>query len=332
MVSESLCLPVPPNAISPANSKTWSCGDGSIGTYGLRRIETSCSNYTFSNTLNDNPPCSAFASGGPHEGTNNPSATSGNAGWCVSCRIPGNCPGAWATLDLGEAINLAGLRVSGRSGACNYPTSFQVLYSLNGINWNNVDDGYVFNVDFARSTACNNGWEDFLMYKPMKNVVFGNVITTRYIKVYPLTHNGQNRPDGAYASYKGWFMCMTFEALGISEMQSSIVLMYPFTSQINLGQAFGSLVTDSNTMTLSNGGTWISGGGVNFQAGEYMLSPWIDFSLFNEFTLTLHTILHEDDENYILSCNSQVIQANCMNKSVSPIFGNGGYRLFLCNF
>jgi hypothetical protein len=47
--------------------------------------------------------------------------------------------------------------------------------------------------------------------------------------------------------------------------------------------------------------------------------------VYNEFTLTLHKVLHED---YILSCNSQVIQANYMKKSVPPISGNGGYRLF----
>ena len=47
------CVPVPPNAISDPGSNRWQCGDGSIGTYGIRRIETTCSNYTFSNTLNN---------------------------------------------------------------------------------------------------------------------------------------------------------------------------------------------------------------------------------------------------------------------------------------
>ena len=171
-VTDSLCLPVPPNAYSAANSKTWSCADGSVGTYGIRRIERACSNYTFSSSLNNNPPCSAFASGSPHEGTNNPSATAGNVGWCVSCSVAGNCPGAWSILDLGEATNLAGLRVAGRSGACNYPTSFNAAYSLDGVTWTDVDGGNIFYVSFTRSVACNQGWEDFLMYKPMRNVFF----------------------------------------------------------------------------------------------------------------------------------------------------------------
>ncbi len=47
--------------------------------------------------------------------------------------------------------------------------------------------------------------------------------------------------------------------------------------------------------------------------------------VYNDFTRKLHLILHAD---YILSCNYYVIQANYMKKSVPPIFGNGGYRLF----
>ena len=47
--------------------------------------------------------------------------------------------------------------------------------------------------------------------------------------------------------------------------------------------------------------------------------------IYNDFTLTLHKILHED---YILSCNYSVITAYYMKKSVPPIFVNGGYRLF----
>ena len=41
------------DAISDPGFKTWRCGDGSVETYGIRKIETSCSNYTFSNTLNN---------------------------------------------------------------------------------------------------------------------------------------------------------------------------------------------------------------------------------------------------------------------------------------
>jgi len=51
--------------------------------------------------------------------------------------------------------------------------------------------------------------------------------------------------------------------------------------------------------------------------------------IYNDFTLTLHKILHED---YILSCNYSVITAYYMKKSVPPISGNEGYRLFLCNY
>ena len=47
--------------------------------------------------------------------------------------------------------------------------------------------------------------------------------------------------------------------------------------------------------------------------------------IYNDFTLTLHKILHED---YILSCNYSVITAYYMKRSVPPISGNGGYRLF----
>ncbi len=51
--------------------------------------------------------------------------------------------------------------------------------------------------------------------------------------------------------------------------------------------------------------------------------------IYNDFTLTLHKILHED---YIQSCNYPVITAYYIKKSVPPIFVNGGYRLFLCNY
>jgi hypothetical protein len=46
---------------------------------------------------------------------------------------------------------------------------------------------------------------------------------------------------------------------------------------------------------------------------------------YNDFTRKKPYILHAD---YILTCNYYVIQANYMKKSVPPIFGNGGYRLF----
>ena len=47
--------------------------------------------------------------------------------------------------------------------------------------------------------------------------------------------------------------------------------------------------------------------------------------VYNDFTRKLHLILHAD---YILSCNYYVIQVNYMKKSVPPISGNGGVRLF----
>ena len=46
------------------------------------------------------------------------------------------------------------------------------------------------------------------------------------------------------------------------------------------------------------------------------------------FTSQLHFILQPD---YILSCNYYVIFMNYMKKSVPPISGNGGYRLFHVN-
>ena len=47
--------------------------------------------------------------------------------------------------------------------------------------------------------------------------------------------------------------------------------------------------------------------------------------VYNDFTRKLHFILHAD---YILSCNYYVIQVIYMKKSVPPISGNGGVRLF----
>ncbi len=51
--------------------------------------------------------------------------------------------------------------------------------------------------------------------------------------------------------------------------------------------------------------------------------------IYNDFTLTLLKILHED---YILSCNYQVITTDYMKKSVPLIFVNGGVPTFLCNY
>ncbi len=47
------------------------------------------------------------------EGISTVSGTSGKVGWCVSCLVQGNCPGAWSILDLDVIQGVSGILVTG---------------------------------------------------------------------------------------------------------------------------------------------------------------------------------------------------------------------------
>lgn len=122
------CVPLPKNALPISTGMAWKCADGTVGTYAMRKYNLPCSAYSFSSSLLSSPTCGQYAAATLSEGY-------ANAGWCVSCLAPGNCPGAWAQVDLGLAGNTAGLYVAGRQTFCNYPLTLTVQYSLDGVTW-----------------------------------------------------------------------------------------------------------------------------------------------------------------------------------------------------
>ena len=121
-------------------------------------------------------------------------------------------------------------------------------------------------------------------------------------------------------------MCMTFEALGVSEVRSPLMLMYPFTDAATLGKGFGSLVTDgADNMALSGvGGSFVSGGGVILKAGEYLTSPWIDFGAFNEFTMTFWVATRSFVPHVSFGLQRQ--SDNGWFFSMAPLYGSSAHK------
>jgi hypothetical protein len=273
------CMPVPVNAAPTADGLAWACVDGSVGTYGLRKYNLPCTAYSFSSTLGNAAPCSPYASAGLSEGYN-------TYGWCVSCQIAGNCPGAWAQVDLGLVGSVAGLYVSGRSGFCNFPLTLKAKSSMDGVVWDDVDGGNVFATGMTRDHRCAFGHNTYMIQKPLSIIRFSAPHMARYLRVYPLTHSG-SPVWNMYGAYM-WWMCMQFEPLAVSDASSNLVVAYPFSSLATLAQGFGAMPSVLSGSALSQPSAWTSalGGGLLLGQGQVAYSPYIDFSEFSEFTLT----------------------------------------------
>jgi hypothetical protein len=277
------CIPLPSSDATPAyNGLGWTCVDGTVGTYGLKKYNLPCSAYTFSSTLNNAPPCSPYASAGLSEGYN-------TFGWCVSCQIAGNCPGAWAQADLGLVGNVAGVYVAGRSGFCNFPLTLQFKSSVDGITWEDVDCGYIFPTGITIDSRCSRGAHTYMIQKPLSTIRFAAPLLARYIRVYPLTSTGFPTWN-TYGAYSPWWMCMQFEPLGVSDVSSNLVVMYPFANAATLAQGYGYLPTVLTGPPFTTS-SWTSalGGGLFLGVGQVSYSPFIDFNDFSEFTLTYWT-------------------------------------------
>ena len=300
------CIPVPVNAVPTANGLAWRCVDGTVGTYGLRKYNLPCSAYTFSSTLNNVAPCSPYASAGISEGYN-------TFGWCVSCQITGNCPGAWAQVDLGFVSNVAGVYVSGRSGFCNFPLTLSVKRSMDGVLWNDVDGGNVFSTGLTLDSRCSVGQSSYMLQKPLSTVRFAVPVMARYIRVYPLTHNG-SPALGSYVAYYAWWMCMQFEPLAVSEASSNLVVMYPFSSKSTLAQGFGSI---PSVLSGAENASWTSalGGGLQLGVGQVVYSPFIDFSGFSEFTISYWTSVKS------FSCSPKAISFGLLDSNGKVFYG-----------
>lgn len=273
----SACVPVPVNAVRSAEGLAWSCVDGTVGTYGLRKYNLPCSSYSFSSTLGNAAPCSPYASASLSEGYT-------SFGWCVSCQIAGNCPGAWAQADLGLVGNVAGVYVSGRSGFCNFPVTVRAKSSVDGIVWTDVDGGTIFSTGMTRDHRCIMRGGSYMIQKPLSIIRFASPLMARYIRVYPLTRSGYDVWN-TFGAYHAWWMCMQFEPLAVSDASSNLVVAYPFASASTLAQGFGSVPT---TLTGTESASWTNalGGGLQLGVGQVVFSPFIDFSDFSEFTLT----------------------------------------------
>ena len=263
----SSCQPVPLNAIPTASGLAWQCLDGTVGSYGMRKYNLPCSAYSFSGTWTSSLPCGQYASATLSEGYT-------NYGWCVSCQTPGNCPGAWAQVDLGLVGNVAGLMVSGRNFFCNYPLTILVQYSVDSLSWTYVDDGYVFSTGLTSDANCVQGQATYNIQRPLSTLTFQQPIMARYLRVFPLAHTGMNT---------NLYSCMTFEPLAVSEAGSTLLLMYPFTGPTNFLQNMGWLGSPYN---LNGPGTW-SNGQLLVTPGQVMtMGSVIDLSQVSEFTLT----------------------------------------------
>ncbi len=81
----SECMNVPVNAQPSSDGLSWSCVDGTVGAYGLKKYNLPCTSYSYSSALGNAQPCDPYASGGLSGDYN-------TFGWCVSCQIAGNCP------------------------------------------------------------------------------------------------------------------------------------------------------------------------------------------------------------------------------------------------
>jgi hypothetical protein len=231
--SSSGCIPVPVNAVPTANGLGWSCVDGTVGTYGLKKYNLPCSAYSFSSTLGNAAACAPYASPGLSEGYN-------TFGWCVSCQITGTCPGAWGQVDLGQVGNVAGVYVSGRSGFCNLPLTLSAKSSMDGIVWNDVDGGNIFSTGMAVDHRCAFATNSYMVQKPLVTIRFAAPLMARYIRVYPLTRVGYPIWN-TYGAYYPWWMCMQFEPLAVSDASSNLVVMYPFTNAATVAQGYGYL-------------------------------------------------------------------------------------------
>ena len=273
----SACVPVPINAVRSADGLGWSCVDGTAGTYGLRKYNLPCSSYSFSSTLGNAAPCSPYASAGLSEGYT-------SFGWCVSCQIAGNCPGAWAQADLGLVGSVAGVYVSGRSGFCNFPVTVRAKSSVDGIVWTDVDGGAIFSTGMTRDHRCVMRGDTYMLHKPLSIIRFASPLMARYLRVYPLTRSGYDVWN-TFGAYHEWWMCMQFEPLAVSDAPSNLVVVYPFASASTLARGFGSVPT-TLTGTVSASWTNALGGGLQLGVGQVVFSPFIDFSDFSEFTLT----------------------------------------------
>ena len=274
------CMPVPVNAAPTADGLAWACVDGSVGTYGLRKYNLPCTAYSFSSTLGNAAVCSPYASAGLSEGYT-------TLGWCVSCQIAGNCPGAWAQVDLGLVGSVAGLYVSGRSGFCNFPRTLKAKSSMDGVVWDDVDGGNVFATGMTHDHRCGAGHGSYMIQKPLSIIRFSAPLMARYLRVYPLTHSGFPVWN-MYGAYFAWWMCMQFEPLAVSDASSNLVVAYPFSSPATLAQGFGANPSVLSGSSLTQPSAWTSamGGGLLLGQGQVAYSPYIDFSEFSEFTLT----------------------------------------------
>ena len=266
----NFCQTVPVNAAPTSSGIAWQCLDGTVGTYGMRKYNLPCSAYTFSSTLTSMSSCGQYASSVLAEGYT-------NYGWCVSCQTPGNCPGAWAQVDLGLEGNVAGLMVAGRNYMCNYPLTILVQYSLDAVSWTYVDNGYVFSTGLTSDTGCSTNSFTYNIQRPLSIIPFSQPIIARYLKVYPLAHTGTNN---------NLYSCMTFEPLAVSEAPTRLLLMFPFTN--NYTQNLGWLGPQFN---LHGPGVWTPAfnnvAGLLVAPGQVMtLNTPVDFSQISEFTLT----------------------------------------------
>jgi len=267
--SASPCQTVPPNSAPSPSGLAWQCVDGTVGTYGMQKYNLPCSAYTFSGTWTSTSPCGQYASATLSEGYT-------NYGWCVNCPSPGSC---WAQVDLGLVGNVAGVMVAGRNYFCNYPLTVMVQYSLDAVSWAAVDGGYVFSTGLTPDAGCARNDFTYNIQRPLAVIPFSEPILARYLRVYPLAHSGMN---------SNLYTCMTFEPLAVSEVASSLLLMYPFTSAGTLAQNMGALGPAFNLV--GSGGSWVQalgGVGLLVNPGQVLTSASvIDFSQVSEFTLT----------------------------------------------
>lgn len=318
----STCVPVPTNAAPTADGLGWACVDGTVGTYGLRKYNLPCTSYSFSSTLGNAAPCAPYASPGLSEGYT-------TYGWCVSCQINGNCPGAWAQVDLGLVGSVAGVYVSGRAGFCNFPLTLSAKSSMDGVTWTDVDGGNVFSTGMTADTRCVFAGSSYVLQKPLVTIRFAAPLMARYLRVYPLTHAGFGVWN-TYGAYAAWWMCMQFEPLAVSPDSSNLVVMYPFNSAATLAQGYGYLPSSSSTLSgpfTDSSWTGSLGGGLILGVGQVAYSPFIDFSDFSEFTVTYWTSV----ETYV--CNPSAISFGLVDESgkvfygVAPCFGTSMMKM-----
>ena len=297
-----VCVPVPQNAVPVRSGMRWKCGDGTIGTHSMRKYNLPCTAYSFSSSLLSSPICGPNAAATLSEGYT-------NIGWCVSCQVPGNCPGAWAQVDLGLEGNAAGLYVAGRQSFCNYPLTLTVQHSLDGMNWTNVDNGFVFSTGLQPNGRCAQGFDDYSLIRPLSIISFSQPIITRYLRVFPLTHAGLNSEFHRLSATR----CMTFEPLTISDSASSLLVAYTFTNQANWAQNWGSLGSAFN-LTSNSGASWADSS-LTLRAGQFATSPPIDFTDVSEFTLTYWISVSS------FSCNTMNMAVGLLDDTGKWFFG-----------